>query len=210
MSQTLLNDRYRLEGELGQGGMGTVHRAFDTTLERDVAVKIVTGFEMETEGRARLLREAKSIAQLNHPNIVTVYDAGEMDKAPFIVMELIEGSSLHEQPPEDLAALVQTAIQICMALEHAHERGIIHRDLKPENVLIDPEGTTKLMDFGIARSMTSRMTTEGRIEGTVFYMAPELALGQEYDGRADLYALGVMLYELTTASCLFSTEIRLP
>ncbi len=180
-----------------------MHRAFDTTLEREVAIKLVTGYELETEGRARLLKEAKSIAQLNHPNIVTVYDAGEMDKAPFIVMELIEGASLHEHPPDDLNALVQTTIQICMALEHAHERGIVHRDLKPENVLIDSEGTAKLMDFGIARSMTSRMTTEGRIEGTVFYMAPELALGQEYDGRADLYALGVMLYELTTGELPF-------
>jgi ABC-type oligopeptide transport system substrate-binding subunit/serine/threonine protein kinase len=166
-------------------------------------VKLVTGYEMETEGRARLLQEAKSIAQLNHPHIVTVYDAGEMDKAPFIVMELIEGASLHEQPPQDLKALVQTAIQICIALDHAHERGIVHRDLKPENVLIDTEGDAKLMDFGIARSMASRMTQEGRIEGTVFYMAPELALGKEYDGRADLYALGVMLYELATGELPF-------
>ena len=203
MSQTLINDRYRLEEELGHGGMGTVHRAFDTTLEREVAVKLVTGYEMETEGRARLLQEAKSIAQLNHPNIVTVHDAGEMDKTPYIVMELIEGSSLHETPPADLGKLVHIAGQICAALEHAHEREIVHRDLKPENVLIDPDGNAKLMDFGIARSMASRMTQEGRIEGTVFYMAPELALGQEYDGRADLYALGVMLYELTTGELPF-------
>jgi len=203
VSQNLINDRYRLEEELGHGGMGTVHRAVDTTLEREVAVKVVTGYEMETEGRARLLQEAKSIAQLNHPNIVTVYDAGEMDQAPYIVMELIEGSSLHERPPENLGNLVQIAGQICMALQHAHERDIVHRDLKPENVLIDAEGNAKLMDFGIARSMASRMTQEGRIEGTVFYMAPELALGQEYDGRADLYALGVMLYELTTGELPF-------
>ena len=203
MSQALLNDRYRLEDELGQGGMGTVHRAFDTTLEREVAVKLVTGYEMETEGRARLLQEAKSIAQLNHPNIVTVHDAGEMDQTPYIVMELIEGTSLHETPPADLDRLVHIAAQICAALEHAHERDIVHRDLKPENVLIDPEGNAKLMDFGIARSMASRMTQEGRIEGTVFYMAPELALGKEYDGRADLYALGVMLYELTTGELPF-------
>jgi ABC-type oligopeptide transport system substrate-binding subunit len=203
VSQTILNNRYRLEEELGHGGMGTVHRAFDTTLERDVAVKLVTGYEMETEGRARLLQEAKSIAQLNHPNIVTVHDAGEVDKTPYIVMELIEGSSLHDRPPTDLNELVHFASQICMALEHAHKSGIIHRDLKPENVLIDAEGNAKLMDFGIARSTASRMTQEGRIEGTVFYMAPELALGQEYDGRSDLYALGVMLYELTTGELPF-------
>lgn len=203
MNQTLLNDRYRLEEELGQGGMGTVHRAFDTTLEREVAVKLVTGYKIETEGRARLLQEAKSIAQLNHPNIVTVYDAGEVDEAPYIVMELIDGSSLHDRPPENFKELVRIARQICMALEHAHESGIIHRDLKPENVLIDAEGNAKLMDFGIARSTASRMTQEGRIEGTVFYMAPELALGQEYDGRSDLYALGVMLYELTTGELPF-------
>jgi ABC-type oligopeptide transport system substrate-binding subunit len=203
LSQTLLSDRYRIEEELGHGGMGTVHRAFDTTLEREVAVKLVTGYEMETEGRARLLQEAKSIAQLNHPNIVTVHDAGEVEKTPYIVMELIEGSSLHDRPPEDLGDLVRIAGQICMALQHAHERDIVHRDLKPENVLIDAEGNAKLMDFGIARSMASRMTQEGRIEGTVFYMAPELALGQEYDGRADLYALGVMLYELATGELPF-------
>ena len=203
MSNNLINDRYRLEEELGHGGMGTVHRAFDTTLEREVAVKIVSGYEMETEGRARLLQEAKSIAKLNHPNIVTVYDAGEMGDAPYIVMELIEGSSLHERPPTDLQELVHFAFQICSALEHAHEREIVHRDLKPENVLIDLDGNAKLMDFGIARSMASRLTQEGRIEGTVFYMAPELALGKDYDGRADLYALGVMLYELTTGELPF-------
>jgi oligopeptide transport system substrate-binding protein len=203
VSKTVINERYRLEEELGHGGMGTVHRAFDTTLEREVAVKFVTGYKMETEGRARLLQEAKSIAQLNHSNIVTVHDAGEMDKTPYIVMELIEGSSLHEHPPTDLEELVHFASQICAALVHAHEREIVHRDLKPENVLIEPDGNAKLMDFGIARSMASRMTQEGRIEGTVFYMAPELALGKEYDGRADLYALGVMLYELATGELPF-------
>ncbi len=203
LEQTLIDERYRLDEELGRGGMGTVHRAFDTTLEREVAVKLVTGYQLETEGRARLLQEAKSIAQLNHPNIVTVYDAGEVDKSPFIVMELVDGASLHQHPLHDLKQLVEVATQVCAALEHAHQRGIIHRDLKPENVLIDADGNAKLMDFGIARSMASRLTQEGQIEGTVFYMAPELAVGKEYDGRADLYALGVMLYELTTGELPF-------
>lgn len=202
-AETLINQRYRLEAELGRGGMGTVHRAFDTTLEREVAVKLVTGYQLETEGRARLLQEAKSIAQLNHPNIVTVFDAGEMHQAPYIVMELVDGVSLHQHPPEDLKQLVEIAAQVCAALQHAHQRGIVHRDLKPENVLIAADGTAKLMDFGIARSMASRLTQEGQIEGTVFYMAPELATGKDYDGRADLYALGVMLYELTTGELPF-------
>ena len=201
---TLLNDRYRLEGELGRGGMGIVYRAHDAVLDRDVAVKMVSELNLGTEGRARLLGEAKAIAKLNHPHIVAVYDAGEVDKSPFVVMELIAGKSLHENPPKDFPGMVAVAAHICRALEHPHAQGIVHRDLKPENVVILPDGTAKLMDFGIARSVTSRMTSEGNIIGTVFYLAPELALGQEFDGRADLYALGVMLYELTTGSLPFS------
>ncbi|MGH2621815.1 MAG: serine/threonine-protein kinase PknK [Anaerolineales bacterium] len=201
---TVLNDRYQLEGELGRGGMGIVYRAHDTLLDRDVAVKMVSGLNLGTEGRARLLGEAKAIAKLNHPHIVAVYDAGEVDKAPFVVMELIAGTSLHDDPPKEFESIVAVASDICRALEHAHGQGIVHRDLKPENVVLLPDGTAKLMDFGIARSVTSRMTSEGNIIGTVFYLAPELALGQEFDGRADLYALGVMLYELTTGSLPFS------
>jgi ABC-type oligopeptide transport system substrate-binding subunit/predicted Ser/Thr protein kinase/predicted ATPase len=203
MIGSLLNDRYRIEAELGKGGMGAVYRAFDSRLERQVAVKLVTGYQLETEGRARLLQEAKAIAQLNHPHIVSVYDAGEVDGSPFIVMELVDGVSLHDRRPRETKELARIAGQVCQALEHAHQRGIVHRDLKPENVLIDSGGNAKLMDFGIARSMASRLTQEGQIEGTVFYMAPELATGKEYDGRADLYALGVMLYELTTGELPF-------
>ena len=201
---TLLNDRYQLAGELGRGGMGIVYRAHDTLLDRDVAVKMVSSLNLGTEGRARLLGEAKAIAKLNHPHIVAVYDAGEIEKSPFVVMELIAGQSLHDNPPKDFETIVRVARDISRALEHAHSQGIVHRDLKPENVVLLPDGTAKLMDFGIARSVTSRMTSEGNIIGTVFYLAPELALGQEFDGRADLYALGVMLYELTTGSLPFS------
>jgi len=201
---TLLNDRYQLMGELGRGGMGIVYRAHDTLLDRDVAVKMVSGLNLGTEGRARLLGEAKAIAKLNHPHIVAVYDAGEIEKSPFVVMELIAGKSLHENSPIDFTSIVAVAADICRALEHAHAQGIVHRDLKPENVVLLPDGTAKLMDFGIARSVTSRMTSEGNIIGTVFYLAPELALGQEFDGRADLYALGVMLYELATGTLPFS------
>ncbi len=194
---TVIKDRYAIHEELGRGGMGVVFRGRDTLLKRDVAVKLLSNIGLGTEGRVRLLHEAQAAAQLNHPNIVTIYDAGEEDGQPFIVMELIEGSSLHEQRPETMAEIIDVAVQISAALEQAHAAGIVHRDLKPENVLIAKDGTAKLMDFGLARSVATRLTSEGAIIGTVFYMAPELALGREFDGRADLYALGVMLYELT-------------
>ncbi len=202
--QSVLNDRYRLSEQLGSGGMGTVYRGHDDTLDRDVAVKVLSSSGLGTEGRDRLLNEAQAIARLSHPNIVSVYDAGEQDSTPYIVMEVIEGASLHDRPPDDMQGIVRVAAQVCAALEHAHSHGVVHRDLKPENVLIAEDGTAKLMDFGIARSVASRMTAEGEIVGTVFYMAPEIALGQNYDGRADLYSLGVMLYELTTGELPFA------
>ncbi len=210
--QGTLNERYRLDAEIGRGGMGAVYRAHDTLLKRDVAVKVVTETGLGTEGRARLLREAQSAAQLNHPNVVSVYDAGEVDlpglegAAPFIVMEWVEGESLHTHRPHDLKEILAITRQVCAALEHAHAHGIIHRDLKPENVMITPDGTAKLMDFGLARTVASRLTTEGTIIGTVFYLAPEQALGQEVDRRADLYALGVLLYELTTGRLPFDAD----
>jgi tetratricopeptide (TPR) repeat protein len=217
MIGAVLNDRYRLDAELGRGGRGVVYQARDLLLDRDVAAKVLTAGLLGTEGRVRLLREARSAAQLNHPNIVSVYDAGEAtvpgveDPVPFIIMERVAGPSLHECSPDTLEETLRLAAEICAALEHAHGHGIVHRDLKPENVLLAPadgsgNATAKLNDFGLARSMVSRLTTEGTIAGTVFYLAPELALGQEFDGRADLYALGVMLYELTTGELPFTAD----
>ncbi len=212
---TLLNGRYYLEAELGQGGTGRVYRAHDTLLDRQVAVKVLFASELGEEVRAHLLREARAAAGLNHPNIVSVHDAGEAPipqcagALPFVVMELVEGETLHDHRPESLEETLPIARQVCAALEHAHAHGVVHRDLKPENVLLslDPsegtDATAKLVDFGLARSVASRFTAEGAILGTVFYLAPELALGQAYDGRADLYALGVMLYELTTGRLPF-------
>jgi tetratricopeptide (TPR) repeat protein len=213
MIGTLLQNRYRLDAELGTGGMGTVYRAHDTLLDRDVAVKILNEAGLGTEGRARLLREAQAVAKLNHPNIVAVYDAGEVDPAaapgvsttPYIVMELVEGSSLRAYPPQTLEETLKIASQLCAALDHAHAHGIVHRDLKPENVLV-VDSRAKLMDFGLARTFDSRLTTEGMIVGTVSYLAPEQALGQAIDGRTDLYALGVMLYELTTGRLPFTAD----
>ena len=229
----VLNDRYRLGAEIGRGGTGVVYRAHDTLLDRDVAVKVLSATALGSEGRARLMDEAQAAAKLNHPNIVGVYDAGEADPSAssgqvpstssgqvpsassgrgsggaafFIVTELVEGESLHARRPEALEDILAITRQVCAALEHAHTHGMVHRDLKPENVIITADGTAKLTDFGLARPVASRITSEGAIVGTVFYLAPELALGKDFNGRADLYALGVMLYELTTGCLPFTAD----
>ena len=197
MLNTLLNDRYRLEAKLGQGGMGVVYRAHDTLLNRPVAVKVLNTTGLGTVGKARLLAEARAAAKLSHPNIVVVHDAGEADGTPFIVMELVPGETLREITLPNLTETLALMGQVCAALEHAHGAGVIHRDLKLENILLTPSKTVKLMDFGLARSGEgSRLTEDGALVGTFLYMAPERLMGQEASAQSDLYALGVMFYEL--------------
>jgi tetratricopeptide (TPR) repeat protein len=189
-----------------------VYRATDILLKRDVAIKVLQFTPSEEESQTRLMREALAAAQLNHPNIVTVYDAGETALpaggrlVAYIVMELIDGKSLYEKRPEDIDQILTITRQLCDALDHAHSHGVIHRDLKPENVLLTNEGIAKLMDFGLARSGVSRLTQESTITGTLYYLAPEIALGRDYDERVDLYALGVMLYELVTGQPPFMAD----
>jgi tetratricopeptide (TPR) repeat protein len=206
MVDRIINDRYRLDTEIGQGGMGTVFRAHDNVLDRDVAVKLMSGTRLGTEGRSRLLVEAQTVAKLKHPNIVTVYDAGEFENQPYVVMEYVQGVTLNEYQPDGLERIIEIARQICAALQHAHEQNIVHRDLKPENVIIEPDGSTRLMDFGLAVSTATRMTEDGVISGTVFYMSPEQAFGYEVTPQSDLYSLGVILYELTTQQLPFEAE----
>ena len=198
-------NRYKVGPEIGRGGMGVIYRAFDTLLDRDVALKVLSD-NITPEGRRRLLHEAKTAARLNHPNIVSIFDAGEIQGQPYVVMELVEGETLFSYRPENQEKLIELALQICAALDHAHSSGIIHRDLKPENIILTAQGKIKLLDFGLARSLTSRMSSKGAIVGTVFYLAPELALGKEVDRRADLYSLGVILYELLTGQLPFSGD----
>jgi predicted ATPase len=205
MINQLLNDRYRLDAELGRGAMGIVYRGHDTLLDRDVAVKVLSAEVLNAETRARLLREAQAAAQLRHPNIVPVFDAGEVEGIPYVVME-VEGPSLHERPPGSLGETIAIARQLCAALEHAHSHGIVHRDVKPENILVAPDGLVKLVDFGLVRTAASRLTAEGTVLGTVFYLAPEQILGQEVDACADLYALGVLLYELAAGRLPFTGD----
>jgi tetratricopeptide (TPR) repeat protein len=202
MVGTTLENRYRLESLLGRGGMGAVYRARDLTLGRDVAVKVVEGSGLDAEARQRLLHEARAAAALNHPRVAAVHDAGESDGVPFIVMELVPGGSLRAHRHLELREVVEVGRQLCEALAHAHEKGIVHRDLKPENVLVASEGdrlTVKLADLGLAISKRdSRVTQTGAFLGTAAYMSPEQALGVPVDGRADLYALGALLYEQLT------------
>lgn len=206
----ILRGRYRLDSELGRGGMGTVYRATDLELQREVAVKVLSGSSQTTDGRERLIREARAAAALNHPHIVTIHDVGEAGGLPFLVMELVAGPSLSKARPTDLQRVVEIAIQICAALEHAHTNSIVHRDLKPDNVLLSGAGsssTVKLADLGLALpAHGARISRVGVIVGTAAYMAPEQALGQPVDGRSDLYALGVLLYELTTGRLPFTGD----
>ena len=197
MDATVLHNRYRIDAQLGQGGMGVVYRGSDLLLNRAVAIKVLSNSNLGTAGRARLLSEAQAAARLNHPNVVTVYDAGEVDQTPFIVMELIPGETLREHQPQDWSEVVEIIRQVCSALEHAHGAGIIHRDLKPENIIRTPTGTIKLMDFGLARSNVDPHQTEiGAVVGTFQYIAPELLMSDAPSIQSDLYALGVMFYEL--------------
>ena len=183
--------------------MGVVYQAQDTLLERPVAIKVVSTGGLGTEGRARLLQEARAAARLNHPNIVAIHDVAEAkvsdqdEPVSFIVMEMVEGVTLREFQPQDLDEIIQITIQICQALSNAHQQGIIHRDLKPENVTVSANDSVKLMDFGLARiSGKTRLTQQGALVGTVSYLAPEVIMGQDAGPRSDLYALGVMLYEM--------------
>ncbi|HSB90181.1 MAG TPA: ABC transporter substrate-binding protein, partial [Anaerolineales bacterium] len=201
----LLHDRYRLGPEIGRGGMAVVYRAHDGLLDRDVAVKVVRKTDLTAEDRQRLLQEARLAARLNHPHIVAVHDAGEIDGHPYIVMELVDGPSLFGHPPADLDETIAVAVQLCEALAHAHREGIVHRDLKPENILRAGPGVIKLTDFGLAQSVASRVTGEGAVAGTVFYLAPEQLQGLDLDGRADLYALGILLYEWVTGTLPFTS-----
>ncbi|MGH2620808.1 MAG: protein kinase domain-containing protein, partial [Anaerolineales bacterium] len=202
-SSDWLAQRYQIERELGRGGMGIVYLAHDEVLDRPVAIKVVGESNLDAKGRARLLREARLAAQLNHPNIVAIHDAGETSSTAYIAMEYIQGRSLYEQPPRELHEIVAIAVQLCTALAHAHGQGIVHRDLKPENILLTAEGTVKLTDFGLATSLAFRITSDGAIAGTVYYLAPEVLQRQPLDGRADLYALGVLLYEWCTGQVPF-------
>ena len=188
MIGSMILDRYQIDAELGKGGMGIVYHAFDSLLERDVAIKILSEEGLSADSQSRLLDEARAAGGLSHPNIVTVYDVLEFDHAMFIVMELLQGGTLRDRSKDDLDQILDYFRQLSEALVHAHQHNVIHRDLKPENVILVGD-QVKLMDFGLARSLTSRLSEEGALSGTAAYLAPEQALGMEVDERTDLYSI---------------------
>jgi tRNA A-37 threonylcarbamoyl transferase component Bud32 len=209
---TLLNGRYRLDAQIGAGGMSTVYRAFDTVLERQVAIKLMhREIASDSDQLERFRREARAVAQLNHPHVVGVIDAGEDSGTPYIVFEYVEGETLKDRIRRygrlPIGESVAYAIEVARALGAAHDRRIVHRDVKPQNVLIDEEGTAKVTDFGIARSLTEEgLTADGRVLGTTDYVSPEQALGQDVGPQSDLYSLGVVLFEMLTGDVPFHGE----
>ena len=209
---TTLNGRYRLEARIGSGGMSTVYRATDETLQRQVAIKLMNReIASDSDQLERFRREGRAVAQLSHPHIVGVIDAGEDESRPYIVFEYVEGETLKERIRRlgrlPIAEAVAYAIEIARALGAAHARHIVHRDVKPQNVLIDEEGAAKVTDFGIARTLTEDgLTADGRVLGTTDYVSPEQALGQSVTGQSDLYSLGIALYEMLTGEVPFKGE----
>ena len=212
---------YEVTAQIGEGGMGEVYRATDTKLKRQVAIKILPpSFAADPDRLARFQREAEVLASLNHPNIAAIYGLEESGGMTALVMELVEGDDLSQRIARGAIPLDEAlpiAKQIAEALEAAHEQGIIHRDLKPANIKVRPDGTVKVLDFGLAKAMepagatspsvsqsptitTPAMTQAGMILGTAAYMSPEQARGKTVDKRADIWAFGCVLYEMLTGA----------
>ena len=195
--------RYQILEKVGKGGMGVLYRGIDPVLDREVAIKLMLmDFSEDTEQmRPRFYREAQAAAKLQHSNIVTIFEFAEDHNTPYIVMEFLRGSSLASRMtsplPLTLDDKLNVAAQLCGALHYAHSQGVVHRDIKPANIFILPDGTVKLLDFGVAKLTTSTLTRQGDVLGSASYMSPEQVSGSEsVDGRSDIFSVGVMLYEL--------------
>ncbi|MGH8936107.1 MAG: protein kinase domain-containing protein [Acidimicrobiia bacterium] len=208
-----VDDRFEVQEPLGSGGMSTVWRARDAALDRSVAIKrLHAHLAADRAAAARFQQEARAAGSLSHPGVVAVYDAGEDQGGPFIVMEYVDGESLADLlkregrlPPE---RATEVAAAVAEALHFGHERGVVHRDVKPSNVLLDPDGRVRVADFGIARTLdgSARLTAEGMVMGTASYVAPEVAMGKAATPASDTYSLGILLYEMLIGRTPFEGE----
>ncbi len=212
MIQRVLDQRYELQERIGGGGMADVYKANDLLLNRPVAVKILHDqFKSDTEFIDKFNREAQAAARLSHPNIVNIYDVGVMDDAHYIVMEYVPGRTLKDRIKQEghlpVSEALTVAKGIASALAHAHANNLVHCDIKPHNILMMPDGSAKVADFGIARAVTeSTMTYTGNVVGSVHYFSPEQAKGTMITPKSDVYALGVVLYEMLTGALPFTGE----
>jgi serine/threonine-protein kinase len=212
MAEELIGGRYQLEEHVGSGGMSKVYRAHDRLLERTVALKILhEHYSQDDEYVERFRREARAVAQIAHPNVVTVIDRGEHEGRQFIVFEYVDGENLKQLVEREgslpIRQVIQLGLQVASALAAAHERGVVHRDVKPQNVLLSEDGLPKVTDFGIARSAdVESVTLTGTVMGTSEYLSPEQARGEAVDVRSDVYSLGAILYELCTGRVPYPGE----
>ncbi len=203
--------RYEIVAELGKGAMGTVYKANDPMLERTVALKTinlaVSANEM-AEYEARFYQEAKAAGGLNHPNIVTIYDVGKTGDMPYLAMEYLEGSELHEilrhRKPLSAAHALEIAAQVADGLAYAHDRGVVHRDVKPANIMVVRDGLVKIADFGVARMRSSERGADTQVVGSPRYMSPEQVLRKRAEHRSDIFSLGMVLYEMLTGAPPFT------
>jgi serine/threonine-protein kinase len=200
LTETFVAGRYRIERALGHGGMAVVYLAHDEELDRLVAIKVLAEhLAGDANFRARFVQESRLASRLSHPNVVRVYDAGEAEGSPYIVMEYVPGRTVGEGGKRPHVEALPLALQACAGLQHAHDAGLIHRDVKPANLLVRDDEVLKIADFGIARAgELTRLTQHGTVLGTAAYLSPEQAAGEEVTTATDIYSLGAVVYELLT------------
>jgi serine/threonine protein kinase len=202
---------YKIVEKIGEGGMGVVYKAYDSKLERTVALKFLAAHLLnDNEAKARFLREARTAAVLNHPNICPIYETDEADGTPFLAMALLKGETLEElieKGPLPLKDALDLGRQVADGLQAAHAQGVVHRDIKPDNVFVSPDGRATIMDFGLARlTQAARLSRPDQTVGTAAYMSPEQVLGSDADARSDLWAFGVTLHQMLSATLPFPGE----
>jgi serine/threonine protein kinase len=205
--------RYEIRECIGRGGMGALFRGYDPVLERDVAIKtMLADFSGDDAGRTRFFREARAVARLQHRNIVTLFDFGEEDNTPYIVMEFLHGETLAQRMKTrnggrvPIDRVLDIGAQLCTGLHFAHARGVVHRDVKPPNIWLNEDGSVKVLDFGIAKFGDTAVTRVGGVVGSVSYMSPEQISGSDVDGRSDIFSVGIVMYELLSGTRPFTGE----